>query len=371
MKDQKHLHTEINTRYWNLTDFAIMPLHRVDDQIQEVASFLQAGNMIAFPTETVYGLGANARNDHAVQRIFDAKGRPSDNPLIVHIAHRWQLDEFVSEVNDTAVALMDVFWPGPLTLVLPLRGNTLSKHATAGLSTVAVRMPSHPIALALLNQANAPIAAPSANRSGRPSPTSAAHVKTDLEGKISGIVDGGPTGIGVESTVVRVLDSGNISILRPGSVTAEQLQQVVSSVVTDPMSIKQDNKNLNDSFVPHSPGMKYAHYAPKGKLCIVTGSEEAVISCIRTSLRQAKTREERTAVLAFQQHIGYYDADFVYSLGDVRALEQAAKVLYAVLRRCDTEGVTYIMAESCPMIGVGEAIMNRLLKAANYEIVHA
>lgn len=202
--------------------------------LQAAAACIRQGQTVAFPTETVYGLGADARSTAAVEAVFVAKGRPSDNPLIVHIAHRDQLDTLVTEVNDTAEALMAAFWPGPLTLVLPVRPGAVSPRVTAGLDTVAVRMPDHPVALQLIAAAACPVAAPSANRSGRPSPTLAAHVREDLDGRIGGIVDGGPTGVGVESTVVQVGDDGTVTILRPGGITAEQLSAVAARVATDP-----------------------------------------------------------------------------------------------------------------------------------------
>jgi len=202
--------------------------------LQAAAACIRQGQTVAFPTETVYGLGADARSTAAVEAIFEAKGRPSDNPLIVHIAHRDQLDSLVTEVDEAAEALIEAFWPGPLTLVLPVKPGAVSPRVTAGLDTVAVRMPDHPVALQLLGAAACPVAAPSANRSGRPSPTLASHVSEDLAGRIGGIVDGGPTGVGVESTVVQVGDDGTVTILRPGGITAEQLSAVAARVATDP-----------------------------------------------------------------------------------------------------------------------------------------
>ncbi|MEC0238183.1 L-threonylcarbamoyladenylate synthase, partial [Paenibacillus kribbensis] len=199
--------------------------------ICEAAELLQAGETVAFPTETVYGLGADARSTTAVEAVFAAKGRPSDNPLIVHISDPVQLSGMVANINDTAQALMDAFWPGPLTLVLPVVPQALSPRVTAGLDTVGVRMPDHPIALRLIAEAGCPLAAPSANRSGRPSPTLAQHVQEDLGGRIGGILDGGPTGVGLESTVVQAGDDGTVTILRPGGVTAEQLAAVARAVV--------------------------------------------------------------------------------------------------------------------------------------------
>ncbi|QDY84482.1 threonylcarbamoyl-AMP synthase [Paenibacillus polymyxa] len=337
--------------------------------IREAALLLQAGETVAFPTETVYGLGADARSTKAVEAVFAAKGRPSDNPLIVHISDAAQLNGMVAEINDTARALMNAFWPGPLTLVLPVVPQALSSRVTAGLDTVGVRMPDHPIALRLIREAGCPLAAPSANRSGRPSPTLAQHVLEDLEGRIGGILDGGPTGVGLESTVVQVGDDGTVTILRPGGVTAEQLAAVARAVVLDPALAATPGQDA-DSLAPRSPGMKYTHYAPRGRLSVVQGpSSDEVTGWIRAALAEAATRGERTAVLAFDEHAADYAGERVYTLGRLDALHEAAQRLYGVLRRCDEDGVTYILAEACPPKGLGDAVMNRLLKAAGHRII--
>ncbi|MHB0883623.1 L-threonylcarbamoyladenylate synthase [Paenibacillus sp. SEL1] len=337
--------------------------------IREAGVLLQAGETVAFPTETVYGLGADARSTKAVEAVFAAKGRPSDNPLIVHISDADQLEGMVAEINDTARALMNMFWPGPLTLVLPVVPQALSSRVTAGLDTVGVRMPDHPIALRLIAEAGCPLAAPSANRSGRPSPTLAQHVREDLEGRIGGILDGGPTGVGLESTVVQAGDDGTVTILRPGGVTAEQLAAVARAVVLDPALAATPGEDA-DSPAPRSPGMKYTHYAPRGRLSVVQGpSSVEVTGWIRAALAEASARGERTAVLAFDEHVAGYAGERVYTLGKLDALHEAAQRLYGVLRRCDEDGVTYILAESCPPKGLGDAVMNRLLKAAGHRIV--
>ncbi|MDN4081803.1 L-threonylcarbamoyladenylate synthase [Paenibacillus polymyxa] len=337
--------------------------------IREAAVLLQAGETVAFPTETVYGLGADARSTKAVEAVFAAKGRPSDNPLIVHISDAAQLKGMVAEINDTARALMNAFWPGPLTLVLPVVPQALSSRVTAGLDTVGVRMPDHPIALRLITEAGCPLAAPSANRSGRPSPTLAQHVLEDLEGRIGGILDGGPTGVGLESTVVQVGDDGTVTILRPGGVTAEQLAAVARAVVLDPALAGKAGRDV-DSLTPRSPGMKYTHYAPRGRLSVVQGpSPVEVTGWIRDALAEAAARGERTAVLAFDDHAAGYAGERVYTLGKLDALHEAAQRLYGVLRRCDEDGVTYILAEACPPKGLGDAVMNRLLKAAGHRII--
>lgn len=338
--------------------------------IREAAVLLQAGETVAFPTETVYGLGADARSTRAVELVFAAKGRPSDNPLIVHVSDPAQLDGMVTEVNDTARALMDAFWPGPLTLVLPVMSQALSPRVTAGLNTVGVRMPDHPVALRLIAEASCPLAAPSANRSGRPSPTLAQHVREDLEGRIGGILDGGPTGVGLESTVVQAGDDGTVTILRPGGVTAEQLAAVARVVELDPALVTASPGEDADSPAPRSPGMKYTHYAPRGRLSVVQGPSSAeVTGWIRAALAEASARGERTAVLAFDEHVAGYAGERVYALGKLDVLHEAAQRLYGVLRRCDEEGVTYILAEACPQKGLGDAVMNRLLKAAGHRVV--
>ncbi|NMO94543.1 L-threonylcarbamoyladenylate synthase [Paenibacillus lemnae] len=337
--------------------------------LQEAGGLLAGGGTVAFPTETVYGLGADARNHAAVEQIFAAKGRPSDNPLIVHISNEDQLDELVLEVNETERKLMQAFWPGPLTLVLPVRPGKVSPRVTAGLDTVAVRMPDHPVALALISASGCPLAAPSANRSGRPSPTVAAHVLEDLSGVIDGVLDGGPAGVGVESTVVQAGRDGAVTVLRPGGVTEEQLARVAASVTRDPALLRAGHA---DSPAPRSPGMKYTHYAPKGALCVVKGRTAATVSAkIQAELDAAQDRGEITGVLSYDEHIGIYRADVAVSLGSLAAPEEAARRLYAGLRQFDEAGATFLLAEACPEKGLGEAVMNRLLKAAGHHIIDA
>ncbi|MGG6313418.1 L-threonylcarbamoyladenylate synthase [Paenibacillus macerans] len=338
--------------------------------LAEAAAVLASGGTVAFPTETVYGLGADARNTEAVEAIFAAKGRPSDNPLIVHIADMSQLDGLVTEVNETARRLMEAYWPGPLTLVLPAAPGAVSPRVTAGLDTVAVRMPAHDVALRLIAAAGCPVAAPSANRSGRPSPTLASHVGEDLSGRIDGIVDGGPTGVGLESTVVEAGRDGAVTVLRPGGITAEQLARVAGAGVRLDAAL-QPAAAGGDSPAPRSPGMKYTHYAPQGVLRIVRGSADRVADRIKAELAAAAARGEKTGVLAFDERLPSYRADCALSLGPESELETAAHRLYAALRRFDECGVTYILAESCPEEGLGSAVMNRLLKAAGHRVIDA
>ncbi|NIK79430.1 L-threonylcarbamoyladenylate synthase [Paenibacillus castaneae] len=338
---------------------------QLPSELKEAASQLREGGLIAFPTETVYGLGADARSTAAVERIFMAKGRPSDNPLIVHIAQRSQLDELVLPYPELAAALMDRFWPGPLTIVLPLRGEVLSPLVTAGLSTVGIRMPNHRSALELLMQAGCPVAAPSANRSGRPSPTLAEHVLEDLNGRIDGVVDDGATGVGLESTVIELEGEKIIRILRPGGITKEALQQAAPHALVDSASTEEES-----NAAPRSPGMKYTHYAPKGELELVNGAPEAVVAYIASQAMEAQQRGEITGVLAFEERLSAYEANRVISLGSELELGSAAHLLYAALRELDEAGVQRIWAEGCTEQGIGAALMNRMAKAAGNRIIH-
>ncbi|MEW9671216.1 L-threonylcarbamoyladenylate synthase [Ammoniphilus sp. 3BR4] len=333
-------------------------------QLEEPARLLADNEVIAFPTETVYGLGANALSSLAVRKIFEAKGRPSDNPLIIHIAHRKDLDNLVSEVPDKAEKLMEAFWPGPLTFILPRREG-IAPEVTAGLDSVGIRMPDHPVALALIEQAGVPVAAPSANRSGRPSPTTAAHVEEDLAGRIAGIVDGGNTGVGVESTVLDMTVDPPM-ILRPGGVTREQLKAVIGQVDLDPGLTLQEEQ-------PKSPGMKYQHYAPQGEMWIVQAEKvEDQIEAIRSLVGQAKESGRRVGVLATEESKeAYPQADVVAICGSRQDLSTVARSLYDTLRSFDQQEVNYILSESFPAEGVGLAVMNRLNKAAGHRIYRA
>lgn len=384
---------DIGTRWWALDGLSTEARGMA---IKEAAALIASGQTVAFPTETVYGLGGDATSSDAVERIFTAKGRPSDNPLIVHVASITQVDELVMPYGDIASKLMERYWPGPLTIVLPVRRGKVSERVTAGLNTVAVRMPDHSVALELILAAGCPIAAPSANRSGRPSPTRAEHVRADLDGRIAGIVDGGETGVGVESTVVEVRD-GEIQVLRPGGITPEMLAEVCSRVTIDPavdpehgmrqepqMKLESNSVDANTNAevgvtvtvdtaaaeAPRSPGMKYTHYAPQGVMMLVQGnSVDRVTAYIQADLEDAKRRGEMTGVLAFSENAGRYSADVVAELGSLADLSQAAQRLYGALRQFDDAGATYILAEVCPAEGIGLAVMNRLMKAAGHRLI--
>jgi L-threonylcarbamoyladenylate synthase len=345
----------MNTKLWVVDK--ITNLSTTYPHITQAAHLLRENEVVAFPTETVYGLGANACSDEAVRKIYQAKGRPSDNPLIVHIASVDKLDEIVKDIPDYAYKLINEFWPGPLTLILPKKGDLLSTLVTAGLDTVGVRMPSHPIALSLIREADVPIAAPSANQSGKPSPTHASHVYHDLNGKISGIIDGGATGVGVESTVLDC-SSSVPTILRPGGVTKEQLESVIGEV-------QLDQALIEEGLAPKSPGMKYTHYAPNAPVVIVNGRHEFIQKVIDQHQKEGK----KVGVLTTEESSNQLHADKVIACGSRANLQTVAAELYDVLRKFDDEEVDIIFSESFPQIGVGEAIMNRLLKAAGNQVI--
>lgn len=327
-----------------------------DDLFNTAAQALKAGELVAFPTETVYGLGANALDPNAVKKIYKAKGRPSDNPLIVHIAKVSQLDALVLEVPCKAKALINSFWPGPLTLVFK-KSDLVPSIITAGLDTVAIRMPNNPIALKLIETAGIPIAAPSANISGSPSPTECAHVANDLNGRIEYIIDGGSCDVGVESTVLDITTEIPV-ILRPGGTTLEMLEKVVGKVETDTvLEVKGDTK-------PKSPGMKYRHYSPKADLILVYGEQDRVVTKINELADENKKNGLKTGVLASLENNEKYLADVVIVAGSIRNLEKIASGLYDSLRRFDETNVDIIYSEAFTEKEIGRAIMNRLKKAS-------
>lgn len=353
----------MKTKIWSIPHRAQAQQLRTHPSVREAAAALRAGQLIAFPTETVYGLGADALNNAAVANVFKAKGRPGDNPLIVHIGHSSQLKGIVAEIPPSAKRLIHHFWPGPLTLVLPSAG-VVSARVTAGLTTVAVRMPNHPAALALLQEVRRPVAAPSANRSGRPSPTEARHVLDDLDGRIDGLVDGGQSGYGLESTVLDV--SGEVPVLlRPGGIIQEQLERVLGEIkLNDDLSWEEDSRQ-----VPRSPGTKYRHYAPLAKMTLVRGSVPEMVQHIQELTTRYQAQGLKVGVLTTKEHKGNYDAEVVIACGKRTALSSVARDLYRALRQFDANGVDRILAETFPESGWGATIMNRLRKAANGEII--
>lgn len=324
-------------------------------QIVEAAQLLKEGEVVAFPTETVYGLGANAMSDKAVSKIFEAKGRPADNPLIVHISNMEQLELLTEGLPEKAILLMNEFWPGPLTLIFKMKPGSVSTLVTAGLDTVAVRMPDHPVALSLINSAGVPVAAPSANKSGKPSPTTAGHVLDDLDGSIAGVVDGGPTGVGVESTVLDCTADIPV-ILRPGGLSKEDIERIIESVEQDPALENSDS-------APKSPGMKYRHYAPSAPLFLVEGDEE----WIQGLIDEKRSAGFKVGILAPEESASFYKADTVVVCGSRADLKSVAQSLYQALRSFDEKNLDIIYAETYPVQGVGAAVMNRLEKAAGHK----
>ena len=336
-----------------------------DEAALALASRLLAeGQLVAFPTETVYGLGANALNAQAVPGIFAAKGRPADNPLIVHIWDRSQLDG-LCHVPEAALPLMDAFWPGPLTLIMP-RKPAVPDAVTAGLDTVAVRMPSHPVAAALLKTCNLPIAAPSANRSGKPSPTTARHVLEDMDGRIPLIIDGGSCDVGLESTVVDVCH-GRPCILRPGGVTRDMLEAVVGPVEVAGSVLRP----LQAGEKALSPGMRYKHYSPDGQVTLVEGEEPEVVEALGILCRHARENGHTACVMCFTEHVPALADCQPHDIGSMRHPEEVAHRLFDTLRRLDEEHMDVIFSEVMPPEGMGLAVMNRLGRAAAFRSVQA
>ncbi|CAG9620121.1 L-threonylcarbamoyladenylate synthase [Sutcliffiella rhizosphaerae] len=348
----------MNTKFWTVDNNN--PLQVSYPQIEEAAEQLKRNGTVAFPTETVYGLGANALSNEAVIKIYEAKMRPSDNPLIVHISKKEQLPTLVDNISIVAEKMINSFWPGPLTLVLPKKEG-LSDYVTAGLDTVAIRMPSHPVALALIDVSGLPLAAPSANLSGKPSPTTANHVREDLFGRIAGIVDGGTTGVGLESTVVDCT-TGTPIILRPGGITKEQLEEVVGTVEVDPALLKNE-----ENIQPKSPGMKYTHYSPIAPVYLVDGNPSFFAQTIKKALEEGK----KVGVLATKETIAQLPTEqlrlVAITCGTKTDLQTVAAHLYDALRSFNSTDVDIIYSEVFPEYGVGAAIMNRLEKAAGHK----
>ena len=329
------------------------------------AKILNEGGLVAFPTETVYGLGANAIDPDAVLSIFAAKGRPADNPLIVHIHSLSQLEP-LCDVPAQAYPLMEAFWPGPLT-ILCTRKPAVPSQVTAGLSTVAVRMPSHPVARAMLQACGLPVAAPSANRSGRPSPTTAAHVLEDMKGIIPLIIDGGMCDVGVESTVVD-LCHGEPVILRPGGITREMIAGVLGCEVSVAGSVLRP---LRENETALSPGMRYRHYAPRAAVTLVQGTEDRVIPLLIQLCREQESLGKKSCVLCFSEHVAALSGCRPHDIGSRSAPSEIAHCLFDVLRKLDEEGMECVFSEVIPPEGVGLAVMNRLGRAASFRTIQA
>jgi len=337
-------------------------VHPQAELIQEGAEWLKAGELVAFPTETVYGLGANALDASACAKIFKAKGRPQDNPLIVHVCNRTMANLLVLNWTTAAELCVQHFWPGPLTLILP-KTVLVPDIVTAGLVNVAIRMPSHPVALRLIEATGFPIAAPSANLSGKPSPTSGSHVWCDMKGKIPLILDAGACLVGLESTVLDV--SGGIpTILRPGGISKEQLEAVLGEVLVDAPTEKQ---------APKAPGMKYRHYAPQGELLLMSGIRERVIQRMGQEIQRGHARFKRVGVLCTSESAPFLHnrlPDLLFVLGSKDRPQEVASNLFEGLRLCDERGMDLILAEGIEEEGLGSAVMNRLEKAAGKQSKH-
>lgn len=338
--------------------------HTIEDEIvmQTAGEIIKQGGLVAFPTETVYGLGGDAFNPDSSRKIYAAKGRPSDNPLIVHICRLDDVYNVVSDFPEKAKMLAGEFWPGPLTMILP-KSEAVPKETTGGLDTVAVRMPVDPIALALIEAAGGYVAAPSANASGRPSPTSARYVQEDMCGRIDMIIDGGDVEIGLESTIVD-LTGETPMLLRPGSITLEMLKNVFGEVDVDKTIMEG-----NVAGQPKAPGMKYKHYAPQGELTIVAGQSDAVVARINELAAQGMSRGERVGIIGTEENIHHYQDGIIKCVGKKDDEVSIAKGLYRILREFDDEKVTVIYSESFTTGGMGQAIMNRLLKAAGHQVL--
>jgi L-threonylcarbamoyladenylate synthase len=331
------------------------------EYISEASEILRKGGLVAFPTETVYGLGGDAKDKEASRKIYAAKGRPSDNPLIVHIARFSQLQEISKDLPENAKKLADAFWPGPLTMVVN-KNEVIPYETTGGLDTVAVRMPNNSIALALIEESGCMIAAPSANTSGRPSPTKASHVYEDLSGKIDAILDGGAVDIGLESTIVDLTEDV-VTILRPGYINMEMLKEVVGEVRIDP-GIVYNDKGTTSGAKPKAPGMRYKHYAPKGDLTIISGDEDKVVAKINELTKAAIEAGSKVGIIATSETADRYSDGQILVIGDRSDEGSIAHNLYDILRKFDELGVDLIYSESFATPNMGQAIMNRLLKAA-------
>jgi len=330
----------------------------VNNDIKEASKIIKDGGIVLFPTETVYGIGANAFDDEAVKKIFVAKGRAQDNPLILHISDMEMLNDIAEDITDLEYSLMDAFWPGPFTIILKKK-NGIASVATCNGDTVGVRMPSNKIAHDLIKESGVPIAAPSANISGRPSGTNIKDIINELENRVDYVIDGGETDIGLESTVVRVVDN-EVKILRPGKITKEDIESIISKVTIDKNvmgEISTDEKVL-------SPGMKYKHYAPKTKARLVYSDDNNKM--INTILEIA-SKEEKVIILSFTEDLKYYDNYKCLDIGSRNNLDEVSHKLFSLLRKIDDMDASLAIIEGLPLKGLGLAIMNRLIRACNHD----
>lgn len=337
--------------------------NRRSEVMEKAGEILKSGGLVAFPTETVYGLGGDALNPEASAKIYAAKGRPSDNPLIVHIADMEALKVLASEVPEKAKLLADRFWPGPLTMIMP-KSDAVPYATTGGLDTVAIRMPSHPTAYELIRSSGVYIAAPSANTSGKPSPTRAEHVINDLSGRIDMIIQDDTVDIGVESTIIDLSEEVP-TILRPGYITQAMFEEAIGKTIIDPAIMG----SLKEGVIPKAPGMKYKHYAPNADVTIVEGPHEKVVQYINRQVSEKEAEGHRCAVMATDETKDKYICNDIVSAGHKDDELSVARNLYAILRDFDKQKVEYVYSESFETKNVGQAVMNRLIKAAGHKIV--
>ncbi len=338
-----------------------MDLENIEkEKLNEAAQVLRDGGTVAFPTETVYGLGANALDEEAIKKIFKAKGRPSDNPLIVHISRVEELNGLVKKIPSKAKILMEKFWPGPLTIIFE-KTDKIPYAITGGLETVAIRMPSHPIANELIHMAQVPVAAPSANISGKPSPTKGEHVIYDLNGKVDVIISGGSCDVGLESTVVDVTEEP--MILRPGGITKEQLEKVLGVIKVD-KAIETGDTNM----VPKAPGMKYTHYSPKADVVIIEGALDDMVDYIKKLKLQKEKEGLSVGIMCTDETKDFYEG-VCLSMGSRKDLSTIANHLFDILRKFDEKDIDIIFAESVEKKFLGHAVMNRMIKAAGYHVI--
>lgn len=328
-----------------------------DENVRQAAKIIRSGGLLGIPTETVYGLGANALDADAVRGIYEAKGRPSDNPLIIHIPDASWLSRYCENVPESAYRLADEFWPGPLTMILP-RKPIVPDRTTGGLSTVGVRCPNHPVTLAIIRAADVPVAAPSGNTSGRPSPTCADDMREDMDGKIAGIFDGGPSQVGVESTIID-LTCTPPRLLRPGGLPLEELQRVLGEVAIDKAVLGK----LAEGEKPKAPGMKYRHYAPKAPVTVITGDAE------KSARYLAENLPDGAGVICFSEYVPLFAGHIVHDLGPAADKAEQARRVFDALREFDRETVSEIFAQCPDPAGLGLAVSNRLKKAAGFHIV--
>ncbi|WP_446898296.1 L-threonylcarbamoyladenylate synthase [Clostridium sp. LBM24168] len=345
------------------TKVKLLDEENIDDNIiEEAGKIIREGGLVVFPTETVYGLGANALDENAVKKIFEAKGRPQDNPLIIHISDIKEIKPLVRNIPQTAKKFIDKFWPGPMTLLFP-KTELIPDITSAGLPSIGIRMPSDKVARALIKSANVPIAAPSANISGRPSPTDVERCIEDLNGKVDYILGGNMCEFGVESTVIDCTVTPSC-ILRPGRITLEMLQEIEKDIYIDPAIMKEPDKNIK----PKAPGMKYRHYAPKAKVKIVKGDLKKTIAKINEMVQNYIDENKRVGIIATDETQTYYKNALVISLGSRKDMIRVSRNLFETLRRFDDHNVDIIISEAFCEKGIGVAIMNRLQKSAGFDI---